>query len=1535
MSKDLYDQLGLTSEETRVYSIIISNLVRTIDEVVILARDLNPEVIKTALDGLEKKKFLRVIPGKVPQYIALAPAIAVTSEIDRQIENELNQSQEEIMNRWEVGQKELLDMINDFQKGPELFTRTEREIHSHINTYMEQIKTKSMEILQQIKKQISVQNQKNSKSLEELRSDFSSNLEAEVQKNISQLESQLQAIKDAQTEERAQLLEKISKIYSERIDSFNILFSQVKQSVQTHQQQLSNSTENLNSTLTSVNEQTKRNIKNSKATSQEDLDSIEEEVTKRVIDKLTIINQSIESVQSNLIEVSEESLKSIQGMVGIFREKTSQSSASVVEITNKTAENLWQHIQKMLQSFAQTISSLDEVKEKLTSQETINKLNVATSSVKDGLFKGLENLDEVYTGGVTLINTEMTKQLLSFQERMQNDISQLFTQLESSIQEKYAIGIEKITDLPLEISSLLDTNRNMIIQETSELHNKVLGDFKQQIQPTINNLSEYFTEMIRKISDSEKVFIEDSEIDLVDISTAIDELNLKMKETVSNRGKLSEALQYLRNVANEEFSSFGSSANMMLGQMQSTITENVAARTEEISQNFEVINQVTGELNKISNNSQAEISKILEQLETSIDAGNQTISEAFDQDIANLAMDVEEINKAAIKEQEDLIIASNDRLSSLSDRIGKSTLELSRNIPTQLEEYQARHTDDFNNFDRAVKAELNKIKARLTEINSEVTERLGKRVSLGKGGFQDIEKIVTSAMKDFESAQKRTERLIDDQIHNFNASSESFAETINTSLNTQNLEIQRLMDAISEDLSKSVNSSYELALKNISVFSNKIRERFNSRKDDLADHLSLLLSTISASLGESLKGSLVNEFEKMDSTLQQIKQTAQAPQELETILGAEVNNFIGNLQLAFRSASESGAARIAEVINESVTTEIERTYDILKEQFDLSNLKDIITSQLKSTSHKGTNVLSQISDELNEKSNVLLVSINENLQNLKTSLAETQNQINEFLGSQIQTLNSTQEEKFRKVPAHLEENKTDLISTLEGAQQKFQNSITTANQSINDSIKELSSMITSGTTEKLQDIRTLPNFLDKTTKELLDDIEFQYNSSQESIEDVRASSLDHLKNIEQLTAKQRIEFTDQIKNINIELEHELSELESMVAELDKNFPDIKTQTEKEIQQAIKSFSSDIRDISTKIETELSSGKIQLSQKMDRLYKEFLASVDSFASTGENFVNSLNTRHNTLLNQVNNFLDDSIANSINTMEIERKTVIDRQQAHFTEVDQSVTSFSANFGKVITNSLEGISNDIQESASGIISTITELGGAYYEPIDTMLTDSYSFFESEGQKIMNVLEHEVLNLVSETDKKATQTQDTISSDLAQLIGTIPDKIGAGLTKSKDLMSAISEVQKLAMEVPITSVEDTYLQTQTETKVIATLEAMLSRTKSTIQIMVPKLSMIPWDLLEQAGTRRRIQILTQVDSQEVANKISQELGNVQLKHYENVEVYAFARDGNEEAAIGSGDSSGIQLIITTDSRLIGILKEIIQDLWPRGKSI
>ncbi|MFX1284288.1 MAG: hypothetical protein ACFFB5_11565 [Promethearchaeota archaeon] len=1536
MTTDLYNQLGLTAEEGQVYTIIVSKSVRTAEEIMILASDLDLEAIQDALDGLEKRKFIRVIPGKVPQYIALAPAIAVTSEIDLQVESELNQIQEEIKNRWEEGQKELINIVSDLQKGPDLVLKSEKEFQSHIQAYLERMKTKTTEVQQQIKSQISNQNQKNSEKLENLITEFSNNLETELNRNTIQLEADLKNAKESQVEERKQHVDRINEIYSERIESLNALSSQMRQTIQTLQNQVVNTTENLNSTVSTINEQINGNIKQNKLSGRDNLSSIGGEMTKKASDRLAIIRQQIEAIQTELINLGEDSLRSIQEMVQDFSEWASKSSLSVIDSANEASENLWNKLLEMFHSLVGISNRLDEAKEKLNSENITLVLTEVLMNAKEELIRGSKAFKSIQTKGLMDINTDVTTQISYFQEKISSDISQLFQELEESIQTQYNKGIKELLKLEADISSLLEENGTVIVQESSETIKKIIQDLKQQTQPLVELNSNSFLEMIELVSNTEKTLEEDSELNLIDIITVIDELHLRISETLSERSnKLSESLQYLQNVANEEFSSFGSSANMMLGQMQSTLTENVAARTEEITQNFDVISRVSEDLNRISKNSQNEISRILDQFKTNIEAGNQTISETFDQDISNLAMDVTEVSEAAKNEQEEQIIASKERLKSLSEKIEKSTLELSRNIPTQLEEYQARHTDDFNTFDRAVKAELNKIRTRLTEINTEVGERLSKRVSLGKGGFQDIEKIVTSAMKDFESAQKRTEKLIDDQINNFKISSDSFASTINTTLNTQNLEIQRLMDTIEEDLVYSINSSYKLTLKNISDFSDRVKERYNTRKANLIDQLGFLLSTISASLDESLKQSLIKEFNELNTSLGQLDQTSQAPQELEAILNAEVENFIQNLQLAFQSASESGGARIAEVINEFIISEINKTFTSLKIQSDLSNLKEVMSSHWKLTSQKVSSILSQLNEELDKKSNTFLESTRNNLQNVIKVLEEAQTHLKTIIDTKIQAVNSSQKEKYQEIPTSLEENGKEIITNLDITNEKLQDSMKTITETTNESIKKISTQIIATTDEQLNDIRSLLTRIEETSVQVVTDIKEQYNNSKEVIDNLKSESLNHIKTIEQQASSERTEFIDQVEKINIRLESEINSLKSKVTELDKNFPQKKTQMEKEIQKAIEIFSSNVQDIFLKMQSDINSGKIQLSQNVDHLYQDFQASLETFVATAQNFISSLNSRHDSLLNQTSDFLDDRVTNSINTLEIEKKTITDRQQILFKEIDQNLTSFSNTYSQIITDSMEVISTNLQENITEIQNMVNEGSSSYYDDIDSILTETYSFLELESQEISKILEHDILNLVSEVDKKATQTQDTISSDLTRIIRTIPEKIGSGLTKSKTLMSSISDIQKIAMEVPIASVEETYLQTQPVERVMLTLEAMLNRTKSTIQIMVPKLSMIPWDLLQQAGTRRRIQILTNVDSQETAAKITQELGNVQLKHYENVEVYAFARDGTEEAAIGSDDISGVQLIITTDSRLIGVLKEIIQDLWPRGKTV
>ncbi|MHA1227572.1 MAG: hypothetical protein ACTSPV_12570, partial [Candidatus Hodarchaeales archaeon] len=147
------------------------------------------------------------------------------------------------------------------------------------------------------------------------------------------------------------------------------------------------------------------------------------------------------------------------------------------------------------------------------------------------------------------------------------------------------------------------------------------------------------------------------------------------------------------------------------------------------------------------------------------------------------------------------------------------------------------------------------------------------------------------------------------------------------------------------------------------------------------------------------------------------------------------------------------------------------------------------------------------------------------------------------------------------------------------------------------------------------------------------------------------------------------------------------------------------------------------------------------------------------------------------------------------------------------------------------------------------------------------------------------------------------------------------------------LETVQQTASEIEIIPLDKTFIQNIEIKEISQLLEAIMTRTKSTIQIMIPRLSMLPIEKIKQM-TRQRIQILTNVNDHNLLEQLK-ELSNVQLRHLEGLDtIYAIARDGTEEAIIGASETSDIQLINTTDENLVSVLKDIIQDYWPRGRA-
>ncbi|MHA1971523.1 MAG: hypothetical protein ACTSW1_00940, partial [Candidatus Hodarchaeales archaeon] len=172
-----------------------------------------------------------------------------------------------------------------------------------------------------------------------------------------------------------------------------------------------------------------------------------------------------------------------------------------------------------------------------------------------------------------------------------------------------------------------------------------------------------------------------------------------------------------------------------------------------------------------------------------------------------------------------------------------------------------------------------------------------------------------------------------------------------------------------------------------------------------------------------------------------------------------------------------------------------------------------------------------------------------------------------------------------------------------------------------------------------------------------------------------------------------------------------------------------------------------------------------------------------------------------------------------------------------------------------------------------------------------------------------------------------------LGKSIESIPDRISSHIEELIKILGLLETVQQTASEIELTPLDTTFIQNIEVDEFTQLLEIILSRTKSTVQMMIPRLSMLPLEKIKNT-TRQRIQILTNVNDPNILDQLK-ELSNVQLRHIEGMEsVFAIARDGTEEAFVGASKESQFQLINTTDENLVSLLKNIIQDYYPRGKA-
>ncbi|MFX0206038.1 MAG: hypothetical protein ACFFDT_08620, partial [Candidatus Hodarchaeota archaeon] len=267
------------------------------------------------------------------------------------------------------------------------------------------------------------------------------------------------------------------------------------------------------------------------------------------------------------------------------------------------------------------------------------------------------------------------------------------------------------------------------------------------------------------------------------------------------------------------------------------------------------------------------------------------------------------------------------------------------------------------------------------------------------------------------------------------------------------------------------------------------------------------------------------------------------------------------------------------------------------------------------------------------------------------------------------------------------------------------------------------------------------------------------------------------------------------------------------------------------------------------------------------------------------------------------------------------------------DQAALS-STNLDEISSSKLITLREIMDQAISSIRAQLEKIETDYTSHVDEFVTSESKDFIELGDGI----ETRLNAITSDKQHKTEQTQEEIKIKIESSIGSIPDTVRGALEKAGDVMKFIGDVHDVAMKTPPKPIEHTYL-VMGKKSVLDAISGAIQRTKSTIFVIIPKISEFPVDALEEASkavrfARIRISIIAGIDNESMIGKLRKIKDNIDIRDYDSG-TYGFFRDVPEEGGIGSEEGDATEFIITSSGELVSKLNEIYQNIFPRAKRV
>ncbi|MHA1269661.1 MAG: hypothetical protein ACTSPY_07710 [Candidatus Helarchaeota archaeon] len=1073
-----------------------------------------------------------------------------------------------------------------------------------------------------------------------------------------------------------------------------------------------------------------------------------------------------------------------------------------INVIIRNINNLTKKTEQKLEGI--TISKIEEIKTEYNThhQAIETDINLVNKKVNDT---------------IKITKNEINKQITVIHEELITLADKYLQDFEKILSEIKAAVINKIGNLNMEVEDISNKNKaelnlkleefiqlskddtQKIIENAIEIFNNVLNTFSNEVINLRQTFSQSIIDFLNNFKES-SIEVEKLERNLI---KKFNDQNLKIFTEVQT--SIKEHIEENINQSSELSLNFSDKFINMAEQIGKVIESEIDnLHTKEV----ELISGLLSIINEIISNFDTEI---VESLST----GKNKLIEYSE----NIENKINEIFNAHFKEVDKNIGEINNILQENIEILNTSMVNLTENLNKEITEGFSQHLDKFFNISKQLevnitddlKGNLNKYLSSTGAFLGQFSEKLKLKLNKTREG---LTKLKTEISEKTGTAQEQFKERLDKLNNDLKQLIKNQVKTVNTNITPVQT---KLSEIINDEIKNILEDSRSIKSESISFLQNG-RNALANQISVFKEGIETLIKKIFQEIDLQVSGSqekLILLEENFDNIFEKrIQNIIDSTQKFNVRLQEEFKNQFNLI---------SQAATIIEDNLGQVITELSSNYNIL-----IENIKSFVSAELTREITTSEELLSTLLTSFDK-------TVNTNLEYIKTNVDELINNI-----SSIITTISDENKNLNEMYV-----------------QKIEEMLKVHNITFDQKNKDL-----------INEITKIGNTYIKKSQS---DFQEKLNDFIQHLHGIKKEFSDTVNNIEN-KIKKRINinsklFSDSFMNINKSLTAILMDLKNRSSQSLLNLKDYSNENIEEYISTLKynfgtlesMFSETLNNLKTNIKTFLKD----LQTQSLTLYNDKVSSgtkmITDVRGALENSIESSSTKLKESIKGPQSKLENIILKNAQNLEKFSKTI----NSSISSSIQWVIDEYNNINTLISNSID----DLIKSRLDQDKLISDNSK---ENIQLKINDQKNFLENT----LNEIQNRILKLISsqkdELINKNEMAQKIFESIAINQRKALIDEISA---ISKKFMDHINKLKKdtADSEILLRNIWQELEKMQklretgtwgvkTLTAVIEHIKDMISRTKSSIILLIPDSTRIPFDVLSKIKPQIDVKLYTEI---------------------------------------------------------------------------